>query len=160
MFEFFDIGTERLAQLLAVHSALFWPYEDLRWNGNRSGESTRIWDMNWLPREGRPICSIKNNPPVWVRQLIDQTSRRWNKQILMEFFTPLDIESIRLCTAPVEDYWAWHHEKLGMFTVRSAYRMLAQARESMTASQENSASRSDTMSARKEWRELWRIGVP
>jgi hypothetical protein len=38
--------------------------------------------------------------------------------------------------------------------------MLAQARESMTAWQENSASRSDTMSARKEWRELWRIGVP
>lgn len=55
-----------------------------------SGESTRIWDMNWLPREGgmRPICSIKNNPPVWVSQLINQTSRRWNKQILTEFFHP------------------------------------------------------------------------
>jgi hypothetical protein len=60
------------------------------------GESIRIWDMNWLPREGsmRPICSIKNKPPVWVTQLIDQTSRRWGRQILLEFFTPLDIETI------------------------------------------------------------------
>ena len=61
-----------------------------------SGESIRIWDMNWLPREGsmRPICSIKNNPLVWVSQLIDQTSRRWDRLILMEFFTPLDTETM------------------------------------------------------------------
>lgn len=85
--------------------------------------------MNWLPRDRllKPVCSIKDNLPVWVSELIDQSTRT-----LQEFFTPMDweiIESIPLCTMLLGDFWAWHYEKSGVFMVRSAYPMMVQTKE-------------------------------
>ena len=34
------------------------------------------------------------------------------------------ILNIPLCNRSQHDFWAWHHDKKGVFTVRSAYRML------------------------------------
>ena len=61
-----------------------------------TGESTEIWNINWLPRDGllRPMASSKPNPPSLVCELINQTAACWDQQKLEEFFNPMDVEAI------------------------------------------------------------------
>lgn len=121
--------------------------------------------MNWLPRDGlmRSVCCIEENAPQKASELIDQSSRVWNKKMVQEFFIPMDSEvigSIPLATSTQEDFWAWHYEESGVFSVRSAYTMLVHNREKRTAWLDRSAGRSDTKSEEKEWSQLWKVRVP
>ena len=78
-------------------------------------------------------------------------------------FSSLDwefIENIPLSTTSQEDYWAWHYEKTGVFSVRSAYRLLVRSREPLAASIEVRPSQSNVSAEEKEWTELWSIKVP
>lgn len=130
-----------------------------------AGESTNIWATNWLPKEGllRPIRSNQANAPQLVSELIDATTATWDQQKLHDFFTPPDIEvilGIPLNTRRQEDFWAWNHERSGIFSVRSAYRMLVINKERATAYFENGASRSNIKAEEKEWCALWRIMLP
>jgi hypothetical protein len=43
------------------------------------------------------------------------------------------ISGIPLSMRCQNDFWAWHYERKGVFSVRSAYRMLVMNREKMTA---------------------------
>lgn len=98
-----------------------------------------------------------------VSELIDQTLRTWNKQLMNEVFLQMDsnmIMSIPLCTSTQGDFWAWHYEKSGMFTVRSAYRMMVHTIERVTSWLENTAGRSNTKEDEKEWNKLWKEQVP
>ena len=130
-----------------------------------TGESTNIWSMNWLPKDGhlRPLACPRPNPPQMVSELLDHTSASWDRGKLQYFFTPMDadiIGSIPLTTRRQEDFWAWHYEKTGIFSVRSAYRMLVQNRETNRAWLEGIPSRSDVRADEKEWTSLWKIKVP
>jgi len=89
--------------------------------------------------------------------------RTWDRLKLAEFFTPIDIESILkipLCTRQQEDFWAWHFDSKGVFSVRSAYRMLVTYKEHATAFFEHSASGSDTRAEQKEWLGIWKLEIP
>lgn len=46
-----------------------------------NGESTNIWEDNWLPRDEmmRPYGCIAANPPSVVSELIDATTATWDK---------------------------------------------------------------------------------
>jgi hypothetical protein len=128
-----------------------------------TGESTEIWNMNWLPREGslRPVRSISATAPILVSELIDATTATWDMQLLETFFTPVDMETIGnipLCTRKQEDFWAWHHEKSDVFSVRSAYRMLVIHKHHATAYLEHTAGRSDLRA--EEWLSIWKLDVP
>ena len=95
-----------------------------------SGLNTRIWEDNWLPRDYKlkPICSISADPPQLVSELIDETSRSWNTQKLNEHFIAPDvafIQNIPLSFKVQPDFWAWHYDRRGIFTVKSAYRMIS-----------------------------------
>ena len=130
-----------------------------------TGESTEIWNMNWLPRDGllRPMASSKPNPPSLVCELINQTAACWDQQKLEEFFNPMDVEAISgipLSTRRQDDFWAWHYEKKGVFSVRSAYRMLVSNRERTAAWRDGRPGKSDVKSEEKEWTSLWQVQVP
>lgn len=93
-----------------------------------NGQSTRVWQDNWIPRSERltPVSAISEAPPKLVAELIDTMSGWWDRGELARHFLPMDIEAI--CNIPIssvqqDDFWAWHHEKTGIFSVRSAYRM-------------------------------------
>ena len=67
-----------------------------------------------------------------VSDLIDNMSGFWDMQQLKESFLPMDweiIANIPLSTRIQEDFWAWHYEKSGVFTIRLAHRMLMSNRE-------------------------------
>ena len=118
-------------------------------------ETTEIRNMNWLPREGslRLLRSSAAMAPHLVSELIDATTATWDMQMLQTYFTPADVKvilNIPLCTRRQADFWAWHHEKKGVFSVRSAYRMLVINKHHATKYMENIAGRSDTKAEEKE----------
>jgi hypothetical protein len=94
-----------------------------------TGEQTRAWDENWLPRDEvrRPTTCLQNDAPQLVSDFIDSTTASWNLQKLQQYFLPMDIEvitAIPLSTRRMDDCWAWHFEKTGIFSVRSTYKMI------------------------------------
>lgn len=53
------------------------------------GESTRICDMPWISRDGPmlPMGAARSDSPQLVSELIDQTSRRWDRHIVRGYFS-------------------------------------------------------------------------
>jgi hypothetical protein len=96
------------------------------------GASTKIWDDNWIPRDQgiHPyfcIAAAQEKKRVYVEELICFATRTWDIQKLEKFLLPMDIEvvtQIPICYVRQQDFWAWHYEKSGVFTVCSAYRMI------------------------------------
>ena len=129
-----------------------------------TGEDTDVWRMNWLPRDGlmRPVCCTSDTPPTRVSELIDPLSIVWDIQALKMHFIPMDWElilNIPLTTRRQPDFWAWHYEKTGVFSVRSAYRMLVSNREKRTDWIEHNAGMSDVRADQKDWTDLWGVKV-
>lgn len=58
-----------------------------------------------------------------MSQLIDNNTKEWDAEILKRYFFCHDVEEITKILEPMEDTIAWHHEKTGCFTIRSAYRL-------------------------------------
>lgn len=76
-----------------------------------NGQSTRIWEDNWIPRDEmmRPYGHLQPNPPVYVSELIYQTSASWDKHRVQATFLPMDatcILGIPLCTKNIDDFWS------------------------------------------------------
>jgi hypothetical protein len=99
-----------------------------------------------VPRDGRrrPVRSTVVGAPQQVCELINPTTASWDQQKLHTYFVPVDIETILnipICSHRQVDFWAWHHEKMGVYSVRSAYRMLVINKERATTYMENMAGR-------------------
>lgn len=74
----------------------------------------------------RPITSRVTDPPQRVCDLLN-ANVEWDIAVLAEVFLPVDVVAIRsipICTRQVDDFWSWAHEKNGVFSVRSTYRMV------------------------------------
>jgi hypothetical protein len=87
----------------------------------------------------------------------------WNQEKLLQVFLPMDAEaisSIPLRTRRQCDFWAWHHERTGIFSVRPAYRMLVHTREKRTAWLDSNASVSNVKGEERSWMMLWKTKVP
>jgi hypothetical protein len=55
-----------------------------------------------------------------------QDTNEWDEGTLRRFFYPWDVDEILKTKLPVNkvpDWVAWYYEKVGIFTVRSAYRL-------------------------------------
>jgi hypothetical protein len=129
------------------------------------GESTHIWNCNWIPRTGMftPIASKVANPPSRVCELINHTSMSWKSEEVRKYFLEIDSEAILqipLSMRKQEDCWAWHHERNGLFIVRSAYRMLIEAKRRREDYFEGRGSCSDAGRIYKEWKQLWKLKLP
>lgn len=98
-----------------------------------------------------------------------------NTQRLEEVFIPVDIEAIHnISTSQVhqKNFWAWHYEKNGVFTVRSAYRtqvlwsllllLLAVAGLKETKRREDWIEKKSVLLAANGagWKRLWGVKLP
>jgi LPS sulfotransferase NodH len=75
----------------------------------------------------------------------------------------MDVEIIRgilLCTRNQEDFWSWHFEKNGVFTVRSAYRVLVSVKKTREDWLDGRATSSSSVDDGKAWSKLWKTKVP
>jgi hypothetical protein len=108
----------------------------------------------------RPITSLIQNPPQMVNELILHNVGDWNKGLVRSIFIKFDADailSIPVCTRPVDDFWAWSHDRKGIFTVRSAYRMLVTTKIRREAWLEGRSDSSNTESEERSWCQLWKI---
>lgn len=79
-----------------------------------------------------------------------------------EIFMPMDariILGIPLCTRNIPDFWSWHCEKHGTFSVKSAYNMLVATRLRREAWLEGTAGSSSRATDAGSWKTLWKTQV-
>lgn len=115
------------------------------------GQSTRIWEVPWLPcRENGNLSTIM--PPelenATVNGLMREGENTWDEEILRDLFNDRDVNLIQKIPLPMrqeQDSWFWPSDDKGLFTVRSCYRMLQG--ESVNV---NSGF----------WKKLWSMQVP
>jgi hypothetical protein len=73
------------------------------------------------------MTCLVDESPRRVADFIEATSATWDEEKLQQHFLPMDVEAILeipLSHKRQEDFWSWHHDRRGVFTVRSAYNML------------------------------------
>jgi hypothetical protein len=118
----------------------------------------------------RPRCHKKCNVRVVVRinKYVEFTSYPTRAvgggklhNDLFQNFVPMDVAAIK--RIPLgrfdEDFWAWTGERHGLYSVRSAYRILAAEAQH---EEDYSQNRSECSHANNSWiwKELWQIKVP
>lgn len=114
-----------------------------------NGKSIRLWRDPWLPRDfsRRPITRKGNCRFKWVSDLITDNGT-WNIECINRIFWPIDAEvicNIRIPSRVEEDCVAWHPDKHGLFSVRSAYKL------GWCLAQENNSSSSNPVGMQKSW---------
>uniref|UniRef100_A0A803QFT1 Reverse transcriptase domain-containing protein n=1 Tax=Cannabis sativa TaxID=3483 RepID=A0A803QFT1_CANSA len=118
-----------------------------------SGSAIDILQDPWLPDEEDPFVhtvseSLKGKS---VSQLMQVGNRQWDLEILQDIFIDRDINLIVTIPLHIEDAdaWYWRNEKLGHYSVKSAYKVL-QDIQGHTGTTANSGF----------WRKLWNLKVP
>jgi ribonuclease HI len=91
------------------------------------GSNLKIWTDPWLPRDQsrRPITPRGANLLTYVEELINPITGSWDEKLVKETFWEEDATII--LAIPIfegrENNLAWHYDKKGLFSVRSAYRV-------------------------------------
>lgn len=95
----------------------------------------------------------------WVNQLLHPDRKEWNEGLIRQIFYPFDADEICKLTLPssdVEDRLAWHYEKNGVFSVKSAYKLAA----SLSSTQHDPSSSTSDPNDRSIWDLIWKTKVP
>jgi hypothetical protein len=121
-----------------------------------NGELMNIWRDRWLPNHfgDRPLTTADGQSVSQVADLLLKNGQ-WNDSMIRQIFIPVDAVAIlrTLVRAQYDDMWAWEHEKHGVYSVRSAYRLLDTARIANSERQVEGGS-GDTC-----WQKLWKLKV-
>ena len=130
-----------------------------------NGQSTDIWTDNWLPKESslRPFLCRVADPPSKVSELLIPATAQWNVNYICSVFLPVDADTILkipVCTRNMEDFWAWHPDRKGVFSVSSAYKLLVTTKLQREAWLEGRGGASSNSREEDAWSNLWKLKVP
>lgn len=83
--------------------------------------------------------------------------------VLQQQMLPMDVEAVK--KIPIShvlqpDFWAWHYERSGSFSVRSAYKLVVETKKRREAWLNCEAEASNTEQEEKSWKKLWSVQVP
>lgn len=110
------------------------------------GESTNIWHDRWIPGRvgGKPVYQRPSATAVRVSELLSVDGHSWDDAALRNNLLCMDVQAIK--SIPLgrgrEDCWAWAGERHGLYSVRSAYRMLVEREDQERAHAEGRAAHS------------------
>lgn len=126
------------------------------------GKNIQIQRDQWIPRrEGLTMTAfIRRSRICWVNQLMHPDRKEWNEELIRQIFYPFDADEICKISIPasnMEDWVAWHYEKNGIFSVRSAYKL---AVASLPQLAHNPSSSSSDPNDRSIWDLIWKSRVP
>jgi hypothetical protein len=90
------------------------------------GDQINIWEDPWIPTSRtRKVFTPKGNIVIdKVADLINPLTGLWDEELIREVFWSVDANRIlEIPIAPngMQDFVAWHLNKIGLFTIRSAY---------------------------------------
>ena len=99
------------------------------------GSSINIWRDNWIPRRhGLKISARRHNTRLKLVSDLFMSGRKcWDENLIKYLFYPHDAEEIlkiRIQASRDGDFVAWHHEKNGIFSVKSAYNFALNLKDS------------------------------
>ena len=126
-----------------------------------NGHSVQILGDKWISNypTNAPLHLVKDEVrEVTVAELIDQDLHAWRFEIIMDMFEKEDAESIcriKLSRRHVVDIMIWLHQKKGMFTVKSTYKL---AREVLRGGRVAESSKGCT--GKGIWSTLWKFRIP
>lgn len=127
-----------------------------------NGKSVNIWEDSWVPNEiggrvisAKPISCTLNT----VAELIDHQRKCWSYTLVRQLFQPLEV--MWILQMPVykeecKDKRIWRAEKSGMFTVRSAYKLVWSIRREGMAKAESSRTKKDKG---RMWKLVWQLKI-
>jgi hypothetical protein len=91
------------------------------------GNSVNIWRDPWLPRNGG-LQMITPRGQILVStaaELMDPYSACWDEQLVRDTLWPIDANVV--LSIPIrdgfQDFWAWHRDPKGNFSLKSAYKL-------------------------------------
>ncbi|PNT62574.1 hypothetical protein BRADI_4g05372v3 [Brachypodium distachyon] len=127
-----------------------------------NGEKINIWTDPWIPSSPtRRIITPRGQTLITsVSDLIDPTTGTWDNALIHDIFWPIDAQRILkvpIARTFVEDFVAWHFNKSGLFSVRSAYHMEWDHQHGEKLRRTNGAGAVQTHPI---WRKLRRLKVP
>lgn len=130
-----------------------------------NGEKVNIWNHPWIPRgQGRKSATPQRRNGILhkVSDLINPVDGDWDEDLIKQMFNEKDAEEI--LQIPIsegnEDWLAWHFDKRGLFSVKSAYRVAIEtdARRSIHGIASASGTTADHLPF--EWEKIWRLPLP
>ncbi|XP_074305989.1 uncharacterized protein LOC141641217 [Silene latifolia] len=122
------------------------------------GMETLIWGHAWVlnTQTGRIISPcLPGNEGLHVSDLLRDDGREWDAEKAAQLLLPFEVDrvkNLRISPNRQRDIWFWGRERDGMYTVRSAYKMLAGEVGDM-------ASSSDWERSRWLWNRMWKVSV-
>ena len=121
------------------------------------GDSTAIWGDRWIADhfDARPITPRVAGHPNLVSELLT-TSGSWNVEAVRALVLPIDAAAI--LRQPLGrgdgDFWAWEPERSGIYSVRSAYKIIYRRKW------EESFGHLPSSSDDAIWKKNWKLEVP
>ncbi|XP_058768576.1 uncharacterized protein LOC131642328 [Vicia villosa] len=122
------------------------------------GNQIKVYEDRWLPSStGFKVQSHRRMLPEdnRVADLIDEDLKIWKRDIIFQAFDheeAVQIVSIPLTRGPLRDKMIWHFEKSGEYTVRSAYHLSLQVKDSLMPGPSSPP-------CKKLWQQIWKIPV-
>lgn len=94
-----------------------------------------------------------------MADIIDPTLRKWQLSSLQHILTQPEIDAILKIAIAVEqrdDLLVWHHNKSGLYTVKSGYVVAKSLPEKESAVRASSSTTLDE----NLWKSLWKLNIP
>jgi ribonuclease HI len=124
------------------------------------GSQINIWEDNWIPSSHnlKIMTPRGTNILTSVADLINPIDGLWDEDIIQDIFWPVDAH--RILQIPLtpnrEDLVAWHHSKIGLFSVRSAYYCQWDHKFGRHNRNTNIAEGANN----EVWKSLWNLEIP
>lgn len=129
-----------------------------------NGESIKVWEDPWLPcgTTRRPITPRRGILISRVAELIDPITESWDVGLVESIFWPEDVPKILAIPvhAGMEDAIAWHYDSKGIFSVKSAYRVLCDDQNRRSRYDSAASSSKDGAKSKKVWGRIWDMEAP
>lgn len=128
----------------------------------RDGAKLSIWADPWIPRgfTRKPSTPRSQSLLSEVAELIDPYKGNWDEALVRNTFREEDAEVILaiLVHQGRDNLLAWHFDKHGVFSVRSAYKV---GREDCLQRRSSNGQQGSSVAERNGmWKDIWRLMCP
>jgi hypothetical protein len=126
------------------------------------GRGLNIWNDPWLQRDlcRKPITPRGSNLVTDVDELINPVTRDWDVEMVKDLFWEEDQQVILaiLVFEGRDNLLAWHFDKHGKFSVRSAYKV---CRDDFIRSRDCRAAQGGSQQQEEPiWKKIWSLNCP
>ncbi|CAN1150401.1 LINE-1 retrotransposable element ORF2 protein [Linum perenne] len=122
-----------------------------------NGATTLAFQDPWIPStQNFRIANGSSDNNTAVSEWINEETGEWNREAIERSGITHEVEEIlKIPIGPKdsEDYWIWHHDKRGVYSVKSGYQELRRA------AMERDIDRLGHINA-KTWNWIWNIPIP